>query len=133
MARSVYDKKGMVESGGGSGSGGSVGWRAGSDMGLKGLRPARGVPRSAPAEAPAEPSYPRTQVDRTSYLKGQMEQSIQDRGGYPTRGGKPMMTKMQQRMEARKAAAEAEPIKKREPFKFNKGGMVKGHCREYGK
>jgi hypothetical protein len=124
-------EKGLVESGGGSGSGGSVGWRAGSDMGLKGLRSARGAPIRPSSSAPAaEPSYPSSATARADYLKGQVDQSVRDAGGYPTRGGKPMMTRMQQRMEARKAAAENEPVKKREPFKFRKGGMV---GRDYGK
>lgn len=141
MARSIYDKKGMVESGGGSGSGGSIGWRAGSDMGLKGL--ARGGPRTTPASTssstPAEPSYPSSAAARGDYLKGQVEQSVKDAGGYPTRGGKPMMTRMQQRAQMRQSAFEqnqadtaseraaAQAARKAKfGIKYNKGGMVKG-------
>ena len=58
----------------------------------------------------------------TDRAAGQIEQSVRDRGGYPTRNGQPMKTKMQERMEQRKAK-----------FNFRKGGMVKGTCRDYGK
>lgn len=107
MARKLYEK-GMIEAGGPGGGGGArpswgSGNRPGSNMQM-----------------------------REDYLKGQVEKSVEERGGYPTRSGEPKMTKMQQRMEARKAAAEAEPTNKREPFKFKKGGMVSS-SRDYAK
>jgi hypothetical protein len=76
---------------------------------------------------------------RENYIKNQVEQSITDRGGYPTRGGQPLKTKMQERMEQRQAnqppideAARA-ARKKKFGIGFSKGGMVKGQCRDYGK
>src|SRR5262245_12161729 len=111
MARKMQEK-GIVESGSpGGGGGGGPSWRYGSDMGLKGLRP-RGQARQLARSEPAA-DYPTTEAARGSYmrgvgeeagqtslkgtptvrpqsradyLKGQVEQSVQERGGYPTRG-----------------------------------------------
>jgi hypothetical protein len=106
MARKLYEK-GLVEGGGGPGGGGGArpswgsGNRPGSNMQM-----------------------------REDYLKGQVEKSIQDRGGYPTREGVPKMTKMQERMETRKAAQGspdyAKRLERKAKFgiKFLKGGLV---------
>jgi hypothetical protein len=67
---------------------------------------------------------------RIERAQAAIERSMQERGGYPTRGGKPKMTKMQERMEERKAnppaqKSEAERAWRKYKFgSFRKGGLV---------
>ena len=93
------------------------------DFGGGGPRGGRGGKGSAPARV-AEPDAPI--VDRmganTSRLKNIVDRSVEEAGGFPTRGGKPMMTKMQERELERKRKYQEETGDTRN---YAKGGMVK--------
>lgn len=62
-------------------------------------------------------------VNRTEQLQNMVEQSVRDRGGYPTRGGVPMKTKTQINQDAERQRMRDAPFRTQ---KFRKGGMVKG-------
>ena len=58
---------------------------------------------------------------RENELANQVQRSIEERGGYPTRGGVPLKTKMQERMETRDAARQPPDYAKREARKAKFG------------
>ena len=110
MARKLYEK-GLFEAGapGGGGAG----------------RPTGSLPKSGLSNW----------EKRENYLKGQIEQSVKERGGFPTSKGVPMQSKMQLRAAQRAAqqpeidrAKEAAREERKAKFgiRYNKGGMVKG-------
>jgi hypothetical protein len=71
----------------------------------------------------------------TARAAGQVQQSIKDRGGFPTSKGVPKMTRAQQKAEERKSSAppvdEAARAARKAKF-FSKGGMVRGRS-DYAK
>jgi hypothetical protein len=90
-----------------------------------GPRRAGGGGLSARGKGPSQEIKDTLRSGPTRDWRGVVEQSIRDRGGYPTRDGKPLMTKMEQRAAKRRAESGG-------TTEFARGGAVKGK-RDYAK
>lgn len=112
---------------------------AGGGGGGRMMRGAIAAPKTytPPADTPKAPQslnssgrlYKPGSDPMTDRAAAGIQKSIDERGGYPTRGGVPMKTKMQERMDTRKAAQGSPDYSKRmerkKSFGFSKGGKVK--------